>query len=61
MESKLRILAVNWQDPKNPFAGGAEVHLWENLKRFAADGHKVTQYVANSMVHPNKTLMTVSE
>ncbi|MFH1893385.1 MAG: glycosyltransferase family 4 protein [Candidatus Zixiibacteriota bacterium] len=42
MESKLRILAVNWQDPKNPFAGGAEVHLWENLKRFAADGHKVT-------------------
>jgi glycosyltransferase involved in cell wall biosynthesis len=38
----LRILAVNWQDPKNPLAGGAEVHLWENLKRFAADGHSIT-------------------
>lgn len=40
--AKLRILAVNWQDPKNPFAGGAEVHLWENLKRFVSDGHSVT-------------------
>lgn len=38
----MNILAVNWQDPKNPLAGGAEVHLWENLKRFAADGHQVT-------------------
>ncbi len=38
----MRILAVNWQDPKNPFAGGAEVHLWENLKRFASGGHSVT-------------------
>lgn len=38
----MRILAVNWQDPKNPYGGGAEVHLWENLKRFAAAGHRVT-------------------
>ncbi|MCK4655620.1 MAG: glycosyltransferase, partial [candidate division Zixibacteria bacterium] len=38
----MRILAVNWQDPKNPFAGGAEVHLWENLKRFVTAGHSVT-------------------
>lgn len=38
----MRILAVNWQDPKNPFAGGAEIHLWENLTRFAADGNEVT-------------------
>ena len=38
----MNILAVNWQDPKNPLAGGAEVHLWENLKRFADDGHNVT-------------------
>ncbi len=42
LEAKLRILAVNWQDPKNPFGGGAEVHLWENLKRFALNGHAVT-------------------
>ena len=39
---KLDILAVNWQDLKNPLGGGAEVHLWENLKRFSAVGHKVT-------------------
>jgi len=38
----LKILALNWQDPKNPMGGGAEVHLWENLKRFADWGHQVT-------------------
>lgn len=38
----MRLLAVNWQDPKNPQAGGAEVHLWENLKRFVEAGHEVT-------------------
>jgi glycosyltransferase involved in cell wall biosynthesis len=38
----LKILALNWQDPKNPMGGGAEVHIWENLKRFAAWGHEVT-------------------
>jgi glycosyltransferase involved in cell wall biosynthesis len=42
LAAKLRILAVNWQDPKNPLAGGAEVHIWENLKRFAAAGNSVT-------------------
>ncbi|MBD3382988.1 MAG: glycosyltransferase [candidate division Zixibacteria bacterium] len=38
----MKILALNWQDPKNPMGGGAEVHLWENLKRFAGWGHQVT-------------------
>lgn len=38
----MKILALNWQDLKNPMGGGAEVHLWENLKRFAAGGHEVT-------------------
>ena len=28
----LRILAINWRDLKNPLAGGAEVHLEENLR-----------------------------
>lgn len=27
---------------KNPMGGGAEVHLWENLKRFVEWGHEVT-------------------
>ena len=28
-----RILIINWQDIKNPFSGGAEVHLFEIFKR----------------------------
>ncbi len=37
-----RILAVNWQDLKNPLSGGAEVHLHEILSRLAKSGHDVT-------------------
>jgi glycosyltransferase involved in cell wall biosynthesis len=39
----MRILALNWRDPRNPEAGGAEVHLHEILKRTVAAGHEVTQ------------------
>jgi glycosyltransferase involved in cell wall biosynthesis len=35
------ILLVNWQDPKNPHAGGAELHLFEIFGRLAARGHRV--------------------
>jgi glycosyltransferase involved in cell wall biosynthesis len=38
----LKILAINWEDLKNPQAGGAEVHLQEILKRIARRGHQVT-------------------
>lgn len=38
----LRILAINWQDLKNPLAGGAEVHLQELLTRLARWGHEIT-------------------
>jgi len=38
----LKILALNWQDLKNPMGGGAEIHLWENLIRFVKWGHEVT-------------------
>jgi len=38
----LRILAINWQDLKNPLAGGAEVHLQELLSRLSGWGHDVT-------------------
>lgn len=37
-----RILAVNWQDLKNPLAGGAEVHLQEILSRLGQWGHEIT-------------------
>ncbi len=38
----MNILSVNWRDPLNPLAGGAEVHLWENLIRLHKKGHNVT-------------------
>lgn len=38
----MKILIINWQDIKNPFGGGAEVHLHEIFKRIAAKGHSIT-------------------
>jgi len=43
---RLRLLVVNWQDRKNPRAGGAEVHLHETFGRLAAAGHEVTLLVS---------------
>ena len=40
----LRILVLNWQDIKNPLAGGAEVHLHEVFGRIARRGHDVTLF-----------------
>jgi glycosyltransferase involved in cell wall biosynthesis len=37
----VRILALNWRDPHNPEAGGAEIHLHEILKRAVKAGHEV--------------------
>lgn len=38
----MKILIVNWQDLRNPLAGGAEVHLHEVFSRIARMGHEVT-------------------
>lgn len=40
----MKILALNWNDLKNPFAGGAEVHLEELLRRLVTYGHEVTLF-----------------
>lgn len=40
----MNLLALNWNDLKNPFAGGAEVHLEELLRRLAMKGHTVTLF-----------------
>ena len=40
----MRILALNWNDLSNPFAGGAEVHLEELLRRLVRYGHEVTLF-----------------
>src|SRR5256714_6688753 len=37
----MKILVLNWQDPLNPQAGGAEIHLREIFRRVAAAGHRV--------------------
>lgn len=37
---------VNWQDRRNPQAGGAEVHLHETFGRLASAGHRVTLLVS---------------
>ena len=38
----MNLLVVNWQDRRNPQAGGAEIHLFEIFSRLAARGHRVT-------------------
>lgn len=40
----MNILALNWNDLKNPYAGGAEVHLEELLRRLVKSGHRVTLF-----------------
>lgn len=37
----MNILLVNWQDLRNPQAGGAEIHLFEIFSRIARAGHRV--------------------
>jgi glycosyltransferase involved in cell wall biosynthesis len=37
----VKLLLVNWQDIRNPHAGGAEIHLFELFSRLAARGHEV--------------------
>lgn len=38
----IKILIFNWQDIKNPYSGGAEVHLHEIFSRIAKQGNDVT-------------------
>jgi glycosyltransferase involved in cell wall biosynthesis len=43
----MKILIFNWQDIRNPLAGGAEVHLHEIFSRVAAMGHEVTLFCSS--------------
>ena len=43
----MNILLVNWQDVRNPQAGGAEIHLFEIFSRLAARGHRVRLVCSN--------------
>jgi glycosyltransferase involved in cell wall biosynthesis len=42
-DARPRVLILNWRDPRNPEAGGAEVHLHEVARRLAADGFPCIQ------------------
>jgi glycosyltransferase involved in cell wall biosynthesis len=42
----LRVLILNWRDPKHPQAGGAETYLFELARRWARDGHWVAWLTA---------------
>mgnify|MGYP001044758936 CR=1 FL=1 len=53
----MRILALNWRDPKNPETGGAEIHLHEILKRAVRDGHEVTQICQAVSGLPSKEIL----
>lgn len=43
----MKILVFNWQDIRNPDAGGAEVHFHEIYSRVAALGHTVTLFCSS--------------
>src|SRR5207302_1905108 len=45
--SSMKILIFNWQDIRNPLAGGAEVHLHEIFSRIARMGHEVTLFCSS--------------
>ena len=53
----MRILALNWRDPHNPEAGGAEIHLHEILKRAVAAGHEVIHVSHSIQWLPDKEII----
>jgi len=40
----MKILILNWKDPKNPDVGGAEIILYELAKRWIKKGHQTTWF-----------------
>jgi glycosyltransferase involved in cell wall biosynthesis len=51
----VNILVVNWQDRENPYAGGAEIHLFEIFGRLAGRGHRVRLVCSGWSGAPNRT------
>jgi glycosyltransferase involved in cell wall biosynthesis len=41
LRDHLRVLVINWRDPKHPQAGGAETYLFEQAKLWMRWGHRV--------------------
>lgn len=40
----MRILVFSWKDIRHPWAGGSEVNIQEQARRWVADGHQVTMF-----------------
>lgn len=53
----MKILVINWQDIKNPRAGGAEVHLHDFFGRIARMGHDVTVIVSGFKGAPREEII----
>jgi glycosyltransferase involved in cell wall biosynthesis len=53
----MKILIINWQDIKNPFGGGAEVHMHEIFKRLAAKGHDITLFCCEYENSPKEEII----
>lgn len=47
MAQQLRILALNWRCQRHPQAGGSELNLFEQARRWARAGHAVTVLCAD--------------
>jgi len=47
MSQQLRILALNWRCLRHPQAGGSELNLFEQARRWARAGHAVTVLCAD--------------
>jgi glycosyltransferase involved in cell wall biosynthesis len=48
MKKNLRILALNWRFMEHPEAGGSEINIFEQARRWAQQGHQVTLLCADS-------------
>lgn len=47
MRRPISILALNWRCHRHPQAGGCEANLFEQARRWAAEGHQVTVFCAD--------------
>ena len=43
----MRVLIFNWRDLKHSWAGGGEIYVFEQAKRWVKKGHKVTVFCSN--------------
>jgi glycosyltransferase involved in cell wall biosynthesis len=47
VSERLDILALNWRCPRHPQAGGSEINLFEQARRWVIAGHSVTVFCAD--------------